>query len=90
MDQFKPGVQVVLTRDLHAQFPAGLPGFIEMTSANPPIVCVCFLCAEDDGCYHTQRLLFAGRTSDTLEVRDTWPQAAIDRLLLELRETDSS
>lgn len=89
MHQFKPGVQVVLTRDLNAQFPAGLPGFIEMTSANPPIVCVCFLSAEGDGSYHTQRLLFTGRTSDALETRDTWPQEPIDRLLLELRKSDT-
>ena len=89
MDQFKPGVQVVLTRDLSAQFPANLPGFIEMTSANPPIVCVCFLNAEGDGSYYTQRLLFTGRTVDALETRDTWPQEAIDRLLLMLRETDT-
>ena len=89
MYQFKPGVQVVLTRDLNAQFPTGLPGFIEMTSANPPIVCVCFLSAEGDGSYYTQRLLFTGRTVDALEPCDTWPQAAIDRLLLELREADT-
>ena len=60
---------MVLTRDLNDQFPAGLPGFIEMTSAIPPIVCVCFLSAEGDGSYHTQRLLFTGRTSDALEKR---------------------
>ena len=90
MDQFKPGVQVVLTRDLKDQFPAGLPGFIEMTSANPPIVCVCFLSSEGDGSCHTKRLLFAGRTSDALETRDTWPQEAIARLLQELNETDLS
>jgi hypothetical protein len=89
MHQFKPGVQVVLTRDLNARFPAGLPGFIEMTSANPPIVCVCFLCTEGDDSYRTKRLLFAGRTSDALETRDTWPQEAIDRLLQELNETNS-
>ena len=89
MYQFKPGVQVVLTRDLNDQFPAGLPGFIEMTSANPPIVCVCFLCAEGDGSYYTQRLLFTDRTRDALEPRNTWPQEAIDRLLLVLRETDT-
>ena len=89
MDQIKPGVQVVLIRDLNDQFPAGLPGFIEMTSANPPIVCVCFLCQEGDGNYRTQRLLFIGRASDALETRDTWPQAAIDRLLQELNETNS-
>ena len=90
MDQFKPGVQVVLTRDLNDQFPAGLPGFIEMTSANPPVVCVCFLSAEGDGSYYTQRILFTGRTVDALETRDTWPQEAIDRLLQELNETDLS
>ena len=89
MYQFKPGVQVVLTRDLNDQFSTGLPGFIEMTSANPPIVCVCFLCAEGDGSYHTKRLLFTGRTRDALDPCDTWPQEAIDRLLLTLRETDT-
>ena len=89
MYQFKPGVQVVLTRDLNAQFPTGLPGFIEMPSANPPIVCVCFLCEEGADSYRTKRLLFTGRTSDTLETRDTWPQEAIDRLLMVLRETDT-
>ncbi|MBX7252233.1 MAG: hypothetical protein K1X50_09635 [Candidatus Promineofilum sp.] len=90
MNQFKPGVQVVLTRDLNDQFPAGLPGFIEMTSTNPPIVCVCFLSAESDGYYHTKRLLFAGRTVDALETRDTWSQGAVDQLLQALNETDSS
>ncbi len=90
MGQFKPGVQVVLTRDLNDQFPAGLPGFIEMTSASPPILCACFLCAEGDGSYHTKRLLFIGRTVDALEPSDTWPQEAIDRLLQELNETDLS
>ena len=42
-----------------------------------------------DSSYRTKRLLFTGRTSDTLETRDTWPQEAIDRLLMVLRETDT-
>jgi hypothetical protein len=88
MDQFKPGVQVVLTCKLNSQFPAGLAGFVAMTAANPPIVCVCFLDQEGDGRYHTKRLLFADRTSDVLDLRDTWPQEAVDRLLQELYETD--
>lgn len=87
MNSFTPGLQVALTRDLGPQFPAGLAGFVEMTSANPPLVCICFLCPQEGGC-RTQRLLFAGPGSDALEARDTWPQAAVDRLLQELREGD--
>lgn len=90
MNHFTPGLQVALTRDLGPQFPAGLAGFVEMTSTNPPFVCVMFLSAEGDGCYHTKRLLFAGRTVDALETRDTWSQGAVDQLLQALNETDSS
>ena len=87
MNHFTPGVQVALTCDLGPQFPAGLPGFVEMTSANPPLICVCFLWPQDGG-YRTQRILFTSSGIDALEARATWPQAAVDRLLQALSESD--
>ena len=87
MNQFTPGLQVALTRDLGPQFPADLAGFVEMTSATPPLICICFLCPQAGG-YRTQRILFTGPGLDALEARDTWPQEAIDRLLQELNEGD--